>query len=190
MSNLSKIELLIELDTPCKDILSLGTDSGPAVTQILLAEEQDVILGYGTITVFGLVRSLICIENGDVRVTTEASLLYFTPSEIYRGKGILLQGHTSAISALYVPDIPLIHERRLLFTGSCDGQVAVWNIENGQQMATFAEHTADIVAFVPFPTEVGLPLQKRVIVVSDDRSVSVINLDDLSWYGFYEFYCF
>lgn len=94
---------------------------------------------------------------------------------------MLLQGHTSSISAIYVPEISLHHERRLLFTGSSDGQVIVWNMETGQQLAAFAEHTADIVAFVPFPTEVGLPPQKRVIVVSEDRSVSVIDLEDLSW---------
>lgn len=172
--------LINGLDTPCKELLSLGNNPGPTITQIFLAEEQDVILGYGSDMVFCFCSSN-CSDNGDVRVTTEASLLYFSPSEIYRGKGMLLQGHTSSISAIYVPEISLHHERRLLFTGSSDGQVIVWNMETGQQLAAFAEHTADIVAFVPFPTEVGLPPQKRVIVVSEDRSVSVIDLEDLSW---------
>jgi WD40 repeat protein len=59
----------------------------------------------------------------------EATPLLFTTSQISLMEGVKFSGHTSAITALHIPDPAACLNMKYLFSGARDGTIIIWNIK-------------------------------------------------------------
>ncbi len=53
------------------------------------------------------------------------------------------------------------------------------HLRNGKREARYCTHTSTVHSFIPFPMENGSKSRKKVITLSKDNSLSVIDLEDL-----------
>ncbi|KAJ3129771.1 hypothetical protein HK098_000140 [Nowakowskiella sp. JEL0407] len=74
-----------------------------------------------------------------------------------------------------------MEEKILLLSGGDDCKVKIWNLVNGEQLASFVCHSTSITSFLPIPFDnaFGHKMKHGVLSFAKDHSVSVINVDGL-----------
>lgn len=119
----------------------------------------------------------------------EASVIILTAPQIYSLDSVNFLGHTSAITCLLIPDPRNCLNNKYLFSASEDGTIIIWNIKylsirlfdrrTGVKEAKYCNHSSPIYVFVPFPVESGEKTRQKIIAISVNNSLSVIDLEDL-----------
>ncbi|KAJ1569189.1 Rabconnectin-3B, isoform A, partial [Nowakowskiella sp. JEL0078] len=97
----------------------------------------------------------------------------------------LFQDDPGSISDLSELEEHETEEKILLLSGGVDCKVKIWNLVNGDQLASFVCHSGWITSFMPIPMEMafGHRMRHAVLSFSKDHSVTVIDCEGLECHG-------
>ncbi|KAI8824039.1 uncharacterized protein EV422DRAFT_564745 [Fimicolochytrium jonesii] len=134
------------------------------VTALTSALHKYVALGYDT----GAISLLTMAEFFQTSDTSESE------------PAVSLEGHKGPVTYLYVPSPRECGGRNLLLSAAQDCFVKIWNLDDGQLLASFLNHAEEVISILPVPADAQQRSRCSVVTVARDHSLAFIDLDNLT----------
>ncbi|KAI9340413.1 hypothetical protein DFJ73DRAFT_845096 [Zopfochytrium polystomum] len=138
-------------------------ESNVCITSAVMLTDKSVALGLG---------------SGEICITTVAAAVLCTSQSLRENSSQVLRGHVGPVTALLRPPPDKVHGKSFLVSGGEDGAVAIWNVEEGIQIASFSCHSARIESLQAIPPEAGLKSKFAVLSICRNNSLSIFHVDD------------